>query len=316
MSNLSQKERMLSGKRSIFDLDSKVTLLAFSVGFLASILLASNSFAADVNSSNTSSYTPPFEEPEKPKTNLSASLDMSRSTNLYDHQDGSRGDSLDFRLILGAAFTNGHSLSMVTDYSNNLRDSEDTAAGLYDPSLKYSFQSKNWAWSAPYILTLRPSLSTVIPVTDRSTIRDQLQGTLSGGIAFGIKPDGIYKSEGTWTVTVGLTAGRNFHTYEEDINGKVLNKYSSNQSLDIGYSIGDFSFSMSYLHRSRWTYQGNIRDSFAFSEEIGYSLNDNFAVNIGHSNEGAMVKANGYESNLQLVDENNSTVYMGIGASL
>lgn len=255
-------------------------------------------------------------EVEEKSTKFSASLDMSRSTNLYDHQDGSRFDSLDFRFVVGAGFTNGHSLATIIDYSNDLNDPENTAAGLIDPAVKYSFKSTSWAWSAPYILTFRPSISTVIPMTKRSKERDQLNGSISGGISFGIVPDGIYKSDGVWSVVLGLTAGRNFHTYEENINGSVLSQYSSNQSMDISYSIADFSFSLSYLHRSRWTYQGNIRESFVLGQEIGYSLNDNFSVNAGHSNEGSAIKANGYESNLDLIDENESSVYMGISAAI
>lgn len=314
-----QKETMQALRSNVLNLVKKVTLLAVVVSMFASVLLASNSFAASVNTSsnkNVMSADQLAKEEEEKSTSFSASLDMSRSASLYDHQDGSRSDSLDFRLILGAGFPIGHSLSMVVDYSNDLNDPENTAAGLVDPSLKYSFKSTDWAWSAPYVLTFRPSISTVVPVTKRSVKRDQLQGVLSGGVAFGIKPDGVYNSDGVWSLMIGLTAGRNFHAYEEDINGKVLNKYSSNQTLDIGYDIAGFSFSVSYLHRSRWTYQGNIRESFVLGQEIAYGLNDNFSVNVGHSNEGSMIKANGYESNLDVVDENNSSVYLGLTGSI
>lgn len=303
---------------NVLNLKNKVTLLAVVVSMLASILLASNSFAGTVNSSagkSVMSADQILKEEEK-STAFGGSVDVSRSTSLYDHQDGTRGDSLDYRVILTAGFTNGHSMLADFNYSTDLRDSENTAAGLLDPALKYSFKSVKWAWSAPYILTFRPSLSTVIPMSEGSVKRDALKGSLSGSVSFGIVPDGIYKTDGVWSVLIGLSAGQNFHAFEENINGKVLNKYSSNQSLDIGYSISDFSFSVSYLHRSRWTYQGNVRDSFALSQEIGYGLTDNFAVNIGHSNEGSMIKANGYESNLDVIDENNSSVYMGINASM
>lgn len=304
---------------NVLNLKSKVTLLAPVVALLASVLLASNTYASTINSTTAKSVMSAdqiaAEEDEK-STSFNASLDISRSTNLYDHQDGTRFDSLDFRAILGAAFTNGQALTTIIDYSNDLRDPENTASGLVDPVVRYAFASSQWGWSAPYILTFRPSLSTVVPMTKRSKIRDELQGVLSGGISFGLIPDGIYKSDGVWSVIIGLTAGRNFHKFEEDINGNVLNQYSSNQTLDVGYSIADFSFSVSYLHRSRWTYQGNVRESYVLGQEIGYGLNDNFSVNVGHSNEGSMLKANGYESNLDVIDENNSSVYMGISASL
>lgn len=314
-----QKEHMQALISNVLILRTRVTLLAVVVSMLASILLASKSFAASVNTSsnkNVMSADQIVKEKEAKSTTFTASIDMSRSTSLYDHKDGSRSDSLDFRFSAGAGLPIGHSISMVVDYSNDLNDPENTAAGLVDPSLKYSFKSTEWAWSAPYVLTFRPSLSTVVPMTKRSTKRDQLQGSLSGAVSFGIKPDGIYKTDGVWSLIIGLSAGRNFHTYEENINGTVMNKYSSNQSLDIGYDIAGFSFSVSYLHRSRWTYQGNIRESFVLGQEIAYGLSDNFSINAGHSNDGSMIKANGYESNLDVVDENNSSVYLGINASI
>lgn len=315
--NLNQKESMQALKSNVLILKTRVTLLAVVVSMLASVLLASKSFAASVNTSTNKNVMSADQIiKEEKSTTFAASIDMSRSTSLYDHQDGSRSDSLDFRFTGIVNLPIEHTIATVIDYSNDLNDPENTGAGLVDPSIKYSFKSTNWAWSAPYILTFRPSISTVLPVTKRSIERDQLQGSISGGIAFGIKPDGVYNSDGVWSLMIGLTAGRNFHTYEEDINGKVLNQYSSNQSLDLGYEIAGFSFSVSYLHRSRWTYQGNIRDSFMLAQEIGYGLSDNFSVNMGHSNEGSMIKANGYESNLDVIDENNSSVYLGINASI
>lgn len=317
--NLDQKERMQAFTSNVLILRTRMTLLAVVVSLLVSVFLASKSFAVTVNTSTNKSVMSadrvPKDEVEK-STTLNASLDMSRSTSLYDHQDGTRSDSLDFRFTGIVGLPIGHTISTVIDYSNDLNDPENTAAGLVDPALKYSFKSSDWAWSAPYILTFRPSLSTVIPVTKRTVDRDQLQGSLSGGISFGIKPDGIYKSDSVWTVLVGLTAGRNFHKFEENINGTVLNQYSSNQTLDIAYDIAGFSFSVSYLHRSRWTYQGNIRESFVLSEEIAYGLSDNFSISAGHSNEGPMLKANGYETNLDVIDEDNSSVYLGINASI
>ena len=117
-------------------------------------------------------------------------------------------------------------------------------------------------------------------------------------------------------MALAVTAGRSFHTYEEDINGSVLNKYSSNQALSLGYSISNWSFGLYYTNRSRWTYQGNIKQSFVLSQVISYSFNDNFYATVGHSNDaGSVLKANGFESNIQIIDENNSGVYLTLGST-
>ncbi len=115
---------------------------------------------------------------------------------------------------------------------------------------------------------------------------------------------------------MGLTAGRSFHSYEQDINGAVLNRYSSNQTLAVGYSIGDWSFSVEFLNRLRWTYQGNLKTpSFVASQEIGYSIHDHFNLAVGHTNEASAMKDNGVDSNYNLVDEKTSTVYGTVGVA-
>lgn len=299
-----------------FKLASHVTLFGYIVLLIGGVFVASQAHATATATSNKSTMSADrVVKEEVSQYKFGASINVSRSTSLYDHQDGTRSDSIDYRFITSLGTPYGK-LTSIVDYSQDLRDSENTAAGLYDPIIQFGFKSTDWAWSAPYILTFAPNISVVVPATKRSIKRDQLTTAVSTGISFGIKPDGVYKTDGAWSVILGLTAGRNFHVYEEDINGKVLNKYSSNQSMSIGYSISDWDFSLAYIHRSRWTYQNNIRESFALSQYIGYSLTENFGLSVGHSNEGPAIKPNGYESNLQVVDENNSVVYLGINASI
>lgn len=241
---------------------------------------------------------------------------VTRSTSLYDHKDGTNSESLSYAVVPSLKMPLG-GLSSLIVYNQDLKDGESTDNGFADTPVTFAFKSKDWAWSAPYILTLTPTLTAVIPTAKKTIQKDQLYTALSTGLSFGIKPDGFTTSEhGEFSLAVVITAGRNFHAMEEDINGAVLNKYSSNQTLNIGYSISDLSFSIEYIHKSRWTYKGNIKEAFALSEEIGYSINDHFNIAVGHSNEGAGLKANGYESNFNFINENDSTVYLTLGTAL
>lgn len=308
-------------KSNVLNLGFKVTLLASTVAMLVSFiwtpfLYAQNRYSLDPTQTSVMSSDRVLKEKEQPSFKVNGSINIARSTSLIDFQDGTRSDSLDIRLVLQGLLLNGHSLSTTLDYSENLQDPEDTNSGLFDPIVTYGFKNSQWAWSHPYILSMTPSLTAVIPATERSIKRDQLQGAIAGALTFLVRPDGLTNNFGSWSILMGLTAGRNFHTFEEDINGQVLNQYSSNQSFGLGYNFGSWDLSLNYLHRSRWTYQGNTRDSFELSQEIAYALNENFAVNVGHSNGGSSLKANGYESNLELINENNSIVYLGIQAGL
>jgi hypothetical protein len=86
--------------------------------------------------------------------------------------------------------------------------------------------------------------------------------------------------------------------------------YSSSQTLALSYEwpVG-ISISATLVHRNALTYQSNIRESFEISEELGYEINKTFSVAVGHTNSGNALKANGVDSNIQLMDENSSMVY-------
>lgn len=302
----------------------KVTFLAvFNLTLVSTTFGANRSLAAAVDpikpqqKQQISDYKlPAVHTDKKSDYAFKATVEVSRSTSLYDFQDGSRSDSLDL-LFYPILKTPVGTFSLKETYSKNLNNDADTANGFSDATVTYGFGAKDWEWSTPYVLTMSPSISVVIPVSDLSIKKNQLQTAIAGGLTFGIRPDGLAAEKaGSWNVALAVTAGRSFHTYEEDINGSVLNKYSSNQALSLGYSISNWSFGLYYTNRSRWTYQGNIKQSFVLSQVISYSFNDNFYATVGHSNDaGSVLKANGFESNIQIIDENNSGVYLTLGST-
>lgn len=293
-----------------------LTLVSTAFGTNRSLAVVVDPIKAQLKQQQTYDYKIPNFIKTKPDYTFKATVEVSRSTSLYDFKDGSRSDSLDL-LFYPILKTPVGTFSIKETYSKNLNNEADTANGFSDATVSYGFGAKDWEWSAPYILTMSPSISVVIPISDLSVKKNQLQTAVAGGLAFGIRPDGLATAKaGSWNVVIAITAGRSFHTYEEDINGSVLNKYSSNQALNLGYSISNWSFGLYYTNRSRWTYQGNIKQSFVLSQVISYSFNDNFYATVGHSNDaGSVLKANGFESNIQIIDENNSGVYLTLGST-
>lgn len=312
------------------NITARITLFALTILSLGSISLPSFANNTDVKKSSTqklaqqrpdqksvmSADQAPKDETKNSSYLFGLAFQVSRSTSLYDHKDGTNSESMSFLLAPSFKMPFG-SISALFSYNQDLKDSENIDNGFADTPVAFAFKTKEWDWSAPYILTLTPTITALAPMAKRTVTKDQLQTALSTGLSFGIKPDGIHTSEhGEYSLAIGVTAGRNFHTYEEDINGAVLNKYSSNQTINLGYSISEWSFAIEYIHKTRWTYKGNIKDAFSFSQELGYTFNDHFAAAIGHSNEGAGLKSNGYESNFNLIDENASSVYLSLGTSL
>lgn len=244
---------------------------------------------------------------------------VSRNRSLIDFQDGSRTDGMDYQFIPKLQTYFG-SFSAKISYSQNLNTEPTTdlkqISDWADVPFTFAFNSAKWLWSPPYQIAVTPTLTLVLPMSQASTKRDQLQTAFVTGISFSLFPDGIAtKKDGAFSLALGVTAGRSFHPYEENINGATLNKYSSNQTLNAGYTYKKVSFGVEYIHKTRWTYGGNIRDSFEMSEELGYEINDHLGLALGHTNAGSSLKADGSETNFRVVNENDSTVYVQMGVS-
>lgn len=286
-----------------------VTLFVPTVLLLASINVASAATSANTQTA-TSTTTIPAEAPVQPPSAFHFSLSLSRSTNLVDYQDGSRSDSVDYAFSPSLKTSFG-TLATSVAYSQNLRDQyNSTASGWSDIPLIFSFKPKTFVWIERNA-KVQYSVTAVVPVSQYSVKKDQLQTALSGKIGFSLMP-----AEGNgFGFVAGFSLGKNFHSFEEDINGSVLNQYSSNQSAGISYSYNDWSLSADFVNRTRWTYKNNVKSSFEISEEIGYSISPNFSVAIGHTNAGATLKANGADSNVELYNENTSIVYGTLGMS-
>ena len=243
---------------------------------------------------------------------FSISADLSQSRNLVDFQDGSREDSTEL-LIVPSYKTKLGKFSAKIQYAQNQKNSEDILNGFADALLTYTYPPIDWDWSPPYIIFISPGFTMVAPISKVSQKQTELQTSAIFNFNLGIKPDQLLKSEHAWSFLLGLTAGRNFHPFEEDINGAVLNKYSSNQSLTISYSYSDWSLTLDLVNRSRWTYKDNVKQSFITNQEIGYDINSNLAISVGHTNEASAQKADGMNSNLNIIDEKTSTVFATVG---
>lgn len=301
----------------------KVTLLVVPVMALVSMFNAV-ALAASVKPNQVVMKADQLESEKSQQADPQFNFDfqVSRNTSLYDHQDGSRSDGIDYLAVPQIKFDFG-SVKAKIIYSQNLRDDTGhtydgtvSASDWGDVAVTLSKIPYKWMWSYPYMITLTPFVTGVIPASQNSLKRDELQTAGSVGVSFGIIPDGVAPlKDGAWSLALGVTAGRNLHAYDTGITGQVLNKYSSNQTFNLSYNYKDFTFALEFINKSRWTYQGNTKSAFEHSQEIGYNINENFNIAVGHTNAGNALKANGVDSNLELINENDSSVYATLGIS-
>lgn len=278
-------------------------LRAFFV-MTVSLLVSLQTLAAATPSTSNTSVTQAKKTVPAPAS-FSLGFDVTRSTSLIDHQDGSRSDAMDYSVKPAVKLSFG-TLSSEIAYTQNLRDeATPTENDFADIPVKLSFIPVKLNLVNDYNSRIGYSLTALAPVSKNSTQRDQLQTAISAGLSFAMDPlDGQGLSFST-----SVSLGRNVHAYEEDINGRVLNQHSSNQTIGLGYGLSDWSLSATFINRSRLTYQNNTKSSFEIVEELGYTLNDNFALALGHTNSGASLKPNGTDSNVEIYNENSSVVY-------
>lgn len=274
---------------------------------LASINMATAATSANAPASSTTLIATPVAQPTP---NFHVDMKLTRSTNLIDFQDGTRSDSLDYEITPLMKTSYGSLITSIT-YSQNLRDMYSrTASDWGDVPLIFAFKPTNWQWS-DNTAKISYSVSAVLPLSQNSVKKDQLQTAISGKIGFSLAP----KESSGFGYTTSISLGRNIHAFEEDINGSILNKYSSNQNLGINYSISDWSMGIDFTNRTRLTYKNSVKSFFEISEEIGYSVNNNISFALGHTNAGSTIKENGTDSNIDLYNENNSSVYATLGLS-
>lgn len=267
------------------------------IGILATLFLASQAFA---NASVTSSTTV-IQQPKKEGRSWSGFANVSRSSSLYDFQDGNRRDGVDVMARLNFKLSDKLSLRAQGGYSQDLKYPE--TSDFSDTSL--SLQTAP-AEMGSYVL-LGYKLGMGIPTSKDSHTRQNLLGSVSTGMNIIVNPDRLITG---LEIAGGIGFGKNFHQYETALDGRVNTSYSSTQSLSLSYSFeSGLSLSADFMHRNTWSYQDVMRDSFEMSQELGYQISQTLAVAAGHSNSGSTLKPNGSDSNVQVFDDNNSVVY-------
>ncbi|MGZ3774567.1 MAG: hypothetical protein ACXVCN_12665 [Bdellovibrio sp.] len=233
---------------------------------------------------------------------VSGWISFSRSTSLNDYQDGTRKDGLDTELHLTFQVAEKYSLNFIGGYSQDLKNSDNDDAADTAVILARSPEKFGKTFLVGY------NVSSVLPSSKDSYKNKGLQGSLGAGLSVLINPDRLIKG---LMILGSASFGRNFHEYETAVDGKVNNQYSSKQMLYIKHSFTPTIMATgTFIHRNSWSYQNVMRDSFESSEEIGYLFTENFYVGVGHTNSGNTLKPNGTESNVQLINENTSLVFV------
>lgn len=280
-----------------------VTLFALAIIILASPL----SLHAEITNGTTNQTTLSHPAPA-PSVSLGFLASLSRSRSLIDHQDGTLQESMDI-LLNPTAVWGKTSLSIKGAFSQDLRRSENS--DWTDTSFSLGRELNRWRNERMAERTFSMSLLGSLPTSKISSVKQSLMGSLGVGTSIAFLPK---RADYGISLSLGLSASKYFHRFDTAGDGSVNNTAGSNQSLAVGIQMGDFSISGKFIHKTRWTYQGSNKNAFEHSEEFGYLITPNIQVAIGHTNAGAVQKLSG-DTNVQLIDENESLIYSSLTMS-
>jgi len=246
------------------------------------------------------SVTTAVAAPNAPKP-FSISAGLSKSVSLIDHSDGTRQESNDLEVKPSYNFGSFQALALF-GFSDDVRDPGNSELGDILVATSY----KGWDVSR---FNLSPSVTFVVPQSKESRVNNNLETAISTKLKVSVLEKYLLKGV---SMSASASAGRNFHRYYTALDGKVLNQYSSKQGFAVGYKLGIFSFDVDFTHINAWSYEGNLKEFYAHSEEISVEIGKNFGFAVGLNNGPLgqpVFKEDGFSRNYEVIDENNTLAY-------
>ena len=233
---------------------------------------------------------------------VTGSVGIAHSQSMIDHRDGNRGESRSVIMSVNTKTNSQWNIMTRVSFQDNPREVNSLTNGFSDLGFsigKQPVELADWV-KGSY------SFSTMLPTSKYSSEFQGLQTSIGANYRFALTPVVLAKG---FDFSLSLGASRNFHQYETDKSGRVLNEYSTRETLSGSYSYKNFTFSADIMLRHGFSYNGRVSQAFEHSQEIGYSITPRWGVSLGHTNSGSWFRPNGQDSNLKLIDENNSIIY-------
>lgn len=232
---------------------------------------------------------------------------VSQSNSLVNREDGSQQSSIDVTVIPSFKIFDRLTLKARLDATQDLVNQENSEVTNASGSITYSGMSFLKGMDNSLIL------SGGLPVTKAHEAQSFLFST-TGTLTASINQKEFNLDR--FTGTAYLSIGRNFHTYEDEIGGRINTLYYSKQGLEVGYTLTKkLTITAGLEHSSGISYLNEIRESFAITESLTYAINETYSANLSHSNSGTALKADGRTSNVEFLNEDSSVVSAGLEVS-
>ncbi len=237
------------------------------------------------------------------KSVISGNVQLTYAQSMIDQNDGNKKAFQSIMTTISGMISEDYTLTARISASQDLENSDsDETNGVSDLGLILSKKQNEIAdW-----ITGGFSFISTLPTSSYSRDYQNFQGSLGTAYTFSLTDQVLAQGVST---SLSVSANRNFHKFETDANGRNLNIYGLKESLVSTYTTGSFLFSFEFLHRHAWDYSGTVSQAFEHTEEVSYSITQRWSASLGHTNAGSWLTPNGQDSNLKVINENDSIIY-------
>lgn len=266
-----------------------MALVRNSICFLA---IMSSAYGADVSKSST-------ELDAAPAKNYNIGFSALVGSSLHRTNDIDHSLSTEFSVTpsvnLGEGYTFIASLSGV----KNLKGERKFAIGNGSLALAKSIRKFG-------DLNISAVASAVVPLSETTKDIQTLRTSLK------LAPKFSYKASDNASISYSPGVKVNFHEFKTSLTGASNTQYSLSNSAALNYNVMDlFGISLTGAYARSFTYAGNSRDYYSFGQSLSFSPTAATGVVIGHSIGGNPLSANGIDSDINIFNSRESSVYAG-----
>jgi hypothetical protein len=227
-------------------------------------------------------------------------LDVTFNTDTKESTNGEKGYDTVLWYFLTYKMNDTYKARLWIDIKKDLADSYEEK--LNDTKITLSRKG----WDLTKKLKISPSVTTVIPISEKSKRNEEL----NFGLQF--NPTLSYSLTNNIRLSYLPRLAKNFHKYKTSRTNRPNTEYKIIQFCSVNYSFTDsWDLGATLIYVNTWSYKGIRRDpSYLTALELGYQVNETLSLAAGTLQGGSVFdRENGPDKTIRLYDEKETTIY-------
>jgi hypothetical protein len=277
-------------------------VLAFSSLLVVLVSPINARAQTSASAGTTAAPTNVIEEEQQQLQRFGLTLGVQTDSSLHQSDDVSHSSSTSLTIAPSYKISKkvkvAGSLTLIRDYENQEEPNQVNNAKV---TLSHSRIVIGQGWF------VTPAVAGTAPTS--RVAREDLR--LNG--SFSLEPRLSYAPENSkFSGFYHLSLNRNFHEQTLSRGSSPNLEYSYTSILGAEYEvIPKLAFTLMGRYTIGKTYRNFQREHFSIMETINYQINDELGVEVGHSNSGSAVKPNQRDSNIAVLSDQGSTLFIG-----